>query len=419
MSSPAHTDLETVSLASKPEEAPLETNECQSPPLRTTPLSYDHTLISPDYTPATPLSDEEFETSEPSNTRITTSHSTASSDSTTPLFHDHPFGLSARIVEAVALSPSSFHKRYISSYETLSSSPTLPIRKRYQGTPEIVENTEDESSDSDAEREGSDDEGHGLDDEGHGLDDMGHGLEEEGLSLEEEAAPEGQCRMSRWLMGLPPIGYLLVPHGVTPRSCAPVQSFSISNQSISSPVHVPSSPGWSPMPSSDLPAIPSPVASPTDSSPVASPATVKTESFLAELEAQIELQGGFIHDHTQRLDALPPILFEGYDWDFRDLYTMSGEFRDEIFSQRYRLRSVEQDQKRATMTFSAIWRPVLALEAWASQTDAQRAALWHAIYDTQGENYDLRMLIAKEKHERLELTDHVARMERRQESREE
>ncbi|GJU88883.1 hypothetical protein Tco_1301306 [Tanacetum coccineum] len=36
-----------------------------------------------------------------------------------------------------------------------------------------------------------------------------------------------------------------------------------------------------------------------------------------------------------------------------------------------------------------------------------------------GENYDLRMLIAKEKHERLELTDHVARMERRQESREE
>ncbi|GKG34401.1 hypothetical protein Tco_0437097, partial [Tanacetum coccineum] len=32
---------------------------------------------------------------------------------------------------------------------------------------------------------------------------------------------------------------------------------------------------------------------------------------------------------------------------------------------------------------------VLTLEAWAGQTDAQRAALWHAINDVQGENRDL------------------------------
>ncbi|GKE29227.1 hypothetical protein Tco_1444611, partial [Tanacetum coccineum] len=43
--------------------------------------------------------------------------------------------ISARVTEAMALSPSSFHKRYISSYETPSSSAspasslTLPIRK--------------------------------------------------------------------------------------------------------------------------------------------------------------------------------------------------------------------------------------------------------------------------------------------------
>ncbi|GJV71698.1 hypothetical protein Tco_1491693 [Tanacetum coccineum] len=44
--------------------------------------------------------------------------------------------MSAKIVEAAALSPSSFRKRYRSSYEmpSPSSSPTLPIRKRYQGT---------------------------------------------------------------------------------------------------------------------------------------------------------------------------------------------------------------------------------------------------------------------------------------------
>nr|GEZ06997.1 hypothetical protein [Tanacetum cinerariifolium] len=51
------------------------------------------------------------------------------------------------------------------------------------------------------------------------------------------------------------------------------------------------------------------------------------------------------------------------------------------------------------------------------ETDAQRAALWHAIYDVQRENYDLRMQLAEERHERLEFLDRVARMERRHESR--
>ncbi|GKD17732.1 hypothetical protein Tco_1206890, partial [Tanacetum coccineum] len=90
-------------------------------------------------------------------------------------------GMSARIAEAAALSPSSFCKsarykrttssfckRYRPSYETPSpsSSSTLPIRKRYR-----------------------EDEDPGLEDEGRGLEDEGPGLEEE---EEEEAAPEGQ-----------------------------------------------------------------------------------------------------------------------------------------------------------------------------------------------------------------------------------
>nr|GEV88154.1 hypothetical protein [Tanacetum cinerariifolium] len=83
------------------------------------------------------------------------------------------------------------------------------------------------------------------------------------------------------------------------------------------------------------------------------------------------------------------------------------------------LRSLEHDQERVVVTFGALWRPVLVLEAWAGQTDAQRAALWHAIYDIQRKNHDLRMQLAKERHERLELKDRVARMERRRESREE
>ncbi|GJS62879.1 hypothetical protein Tco_0677443 [Tanacetum coccineum] len=153
---------------SDPEEAPSEIEECQ-------PL-----------VPRAPLTDEEFEASEPSYTRITTSRSLASSDSTAPLSPDHPLtqdsptptttrvsfhrrtarmavhtqptlspGMPTCIAEAAALSPSSLCKRYRSSYETSSSSspPTLPIRKRYRGTLELVEDTEDESSDSGTKRE--------------------------------------------------------------------------------------------------------------------------------------------------------------------------------------------------------------------------------------------------------------------------
>ncbi|GKA83111.1 hypothetical protein Tco_0789859, partial [Tanacetum coccineum] len=180
------------------------------------------------------------------------SHSLVSSDSTSPLSPNHPLthvpptatptrvsfhrrttrmavrtqptlspGMSTQIAEATALSPSSFCKRYRSSYETSSpsSSPTLPVRKRYKGTSELIldtnsegdelgeedtkEDKEDESSNANGKREsnglddedqGLDDEGQGLDDEGQGLDDEGQGSEDEGPSMkeEEEAAPEGR-----------------------------------------------------------------------------------------------------------------------------------------------------------------------------------------------------------------------------------
>ncbi|GJU73118.1 hypothetical protein Tco_1264523 [Tanacetum coccineum] len=42
----------------------------------------------------------------------------------------------------------------------------------------------------------------------------------------------------------------------------------------------------------------------------------------------------------------------------------SGAVRDEIFSERYRFRNLEREQERATLTFRALWMPMLALEAW-------------------------------------------------------
>ncbi|GKD55615.1 hypothetical protein Tco_1289002 [Tanacetum coccineum] len=90
---------------------------------------------------------------------------------------------------------------------------------------------------------------------------------------------------------------------------------------------------------------------------VATPATAETERFLTELGAQVEMQEGLIGDHTV------------------------GAIKEDIFSQRYRFRSLEYEQERVALTFGAIWRPVLALKGWGGQTDTQRAALWHAISD--------------------------------------
>nr|GFD21987.1 hypothetical protein [Tanacetum cinerariifolium] len=115
-----------------------------------------------------------------------------SSDSIAPLSPDHPLthttpvlvpilhrttriamrvppamspGFSTGIIEVVAMSNSTFRKRFRSSYDS-SPSPTHLVWKRYRGTFEIIlgmdsEEDEDveESSDSNSESEGAEDEG--------------------------------------------------------------------------------------------------------------------------------------------------------------------------------------------------------------------------------------------------------------------
>ncbi|GKE21154.1 hypothetical protein Tco_1432666 [Tanacetum coccineum] len=75
---------------------------------------------------------------------------------------------------------------------------------------------------------------------------------------------------------------------------------------------------------------------------------------------------------------MPPTLFAGIDRDVRELYTRLGVVRDEIFSQRYRFRSLELEQERTVVTFGALWRLVLALEAWAGHFDTRMADLSQA-----------------------------------------
>ncbi|GKE00814.1 hypothetical protein Tco_1388797, partial [Tanacetum coccineum] len=322
-------------------------------------------------------------------------------------------GLFASIAEVAAMSESVFCKRFRSSYESLPSSslPDLPLRKLYRGTFELVEDEEEEdeeieeSLDSDSVSEDAEDEGptaededlaardeglvagdeglgmgvesRGLDDESRGLDDEGHNVESDGLGLreEEEVVPDGQQR------AVPVVGTAVsAPLGLRVLDLLPSprdQRVSAYRQPtlttwtdpqdgmvyIDVPaypppaphVQTPPSPEWSSgsLPISPTPSIvPSPISSPmiplTVPSPVATPATAKPEGFLTELGAQVEMQGGLIHDHAVRLEELSPALFERYDRDIRELFTRSDGC-------------------------------------------IERAALWHAIRDTQGENRELRL----------------------------
>ncbi|GJV31198.1 hypothetical protein Tco_1391598 [Tanacetum coccineum] len=319
-------------------------------------------------------------------------------------------GLSASIAEVAAMSEFAFRKRFRSSYKSSPSvsPPDIPLQKRYRGTSELVEDSEedDESLDSDSVGEDSEDEGSttrdedpaagdgglaagvegpGMDDESYGLDDEGHGMDDEGRGLDDEvhtvSAPLG-------------LGYgSLRRQELALKEDQVYNTFEVEQGSRSAleserPERTPPSPEWTPgsLPISPSPfVVPSYVSSPmvplTALSPVASPATAETDGFLTELGAQV------------------------------------GAVKDEIFSQRYWFWSLEYEQERVAVTFGAIWRPVLALESWSGQTDAQIAAMWHAISDMQGENWDLRLQLVEERRARLELAEVVNSMRRGQEPR--
>ncbi|GJT38110.1 hypothetical protein Tco_0937975 [Tanacetum coccineum] len=284
-------------------------------------------------------------------------------------------GMPAQIAEAAALSPSSICKRYRSSYEipSPSSSLTLPIRKRYRGTSELTEDTEDEISDSDTKGDGSEE--------------------------EEEAAPEGQQQAVPVVdtAAYEPLclGYRALRCQETPtprlRGCATWVAHVDGTVYTDIPIDVPTghvlqtspSPEWS------------------SGSLLVSPSSIAVATLIASL----------------RLDALPPTLFEGYDRDLRELYTRLRAVRDEIFSQCYMLRSLEQEQEqeqeqeRDTVTFNAIWRPVLALESWAKDVDAQRVEMWRARYDDHRLIHDLLVQNTMMQRELQEMRDRVTILE--------
>ncbi|GKE51509.1 hypothetical protein Tco_1486665, partial [Tanacetum coccineum] len=109
-----------------------------------------------------------------------------------PLVLEYLLLMRTRVAKAMNLLDSAFRKRYRSSYETPSPSPflTLPVRKRYRGTSELILNTDsergelgDEDTTEDREDKSSD-----MNDKRERSEDEGPGLEER----EDEVVPEGQ-----------------------------------------------------------------------------------------------------------------------------------------------------------------------------------------------------------------------------------
>ncbi|GKC60382.1 hypothetical protein Tco_1087980, partial [Tanacetum coccineum] len=161
------------------------------------------------------------------------------------------------------------------------------------GEEDTNEGREDEILDADDEREGLDDERRGLGDEDLGLEGERLGFERS----EEEAVLEGQNGQQSWVLSTFEVGQ-------SSRSVLELQG--------AERVYVLRQPTL---------VVPSPIASPVAT--LTATISVEEDQFL-EVGAHLELHRSILHDHTQRLDALPPTLFADINRDVRELYTRSG-----------------------------------------------------------------------------------------------
>nr|GEX43423.1 hypothetical protein [Tanacetum cinerariifolium] len=305
MSTPAHFDSKIISYTVRsqssrvPTSLPddpyvavrqahlVDTNTEFGPPILVVPspvLSQDdlHLTIRQAYTPATinteseleeapseleeflllvskePFTDKEFNALEPLDTRTTSSHSSASSDSTAPVSLDHPL---TQTSPTHTPTQASFHCSI--TRMTVRAQPTISPGLSARGTFELLKDTKGESLELDFEKEGSKDKSFDSDDE------------------EEEAAPEGQQQ------------------AIAPSTFEVGQSFrSVLDQQVADGTpRIPEHTTWiDPKDvSPSFPVVSSPIASP--STTLATTISVDEDQFL-EVGAQLELYESILHDHT-------------------------------------------------------------------------------------------------------------------------
>ncbi|GKD87063.1 hypothetical protein Tco_1358217, partial [Tanacetum coccineum] len=329
-------------------------------------------------------------------------------------------GLSASMAGVAAMFESAFHAE--------DEGPTAEDEDPAAGDEGLA--ARDEGPDVGVESRGLDDESHSLDDESRGLDDAGHGVESDGLGLrdEEEAVLESQQ------LAVPVVGTIMsAPLGLG-YGALRLRELALEEDQVYNTFEVGHGSGSTPEPerpervsTSRQPTLTTCTDLEDDMVYIDVPLTHHQHHLFRYHPHRVVVwftyyfsstfYWGLIRDHKIRLEKLSPALFKRYDRDIRELFTRSGVVRDEIFSQRYRFKSLKHEKERVVVTFEAIWRLVLALESWTGQTDAQRAALWHAISDTHGENWELRLQLAKERRAQLKPAEIVDSMRRGQEPR--
>nr|GEY91557.1 hypothetical protein [Tanacetum cinerariifolium] len=257
-------------------------------------------------------------------------------------------GLSAGMAEVASMSDSAFRKRFRSLYDS-SPSPTLLVRKRYRGTSELILGTDskqddevEEGLDSDSENEdvedkgsttedddpaaedeglvarvegpGIDDESYGLDGESHCVDDESHGLDDESYGIDNKGHGIESDRLRSGEEVAVPEGqqWAVLVVGTTIRQGSGFVPKPGRSKRVSA-FRQPTLTTWT---------------DPEDAL-IASPMATSTATISVD---------------------------------------------EDQFIERYRFRSLEHEQERTAVTFRALWRPVLALEAWAGHRFIARAA---------------------------------------------
>ncbi|GKC81729.1 hypothetical protein Tco_1137446 [Tanacetum coccineum] len=115
---------------------------------------------------------------------------------------------------------------------------------------------------------------------------------------------------------------------------------------------------------------------------------------------------------------MPPNLFAGINRDVIELYIRSGVVKDDIFSTRYMFRSLELKQERTAVTFRALWRPMLALEAWARHVDTRMTDMSRAGYDDPRLVHDMLVQQAALQRDSQEMRGRVTTLEQERNRRE-
>nr|GFA12723.1 hypothetical protein [Tanacetum cinerariifolium] len=90
---------------------------------------------------------------------------------------------------------------------------------------------------------------------------------------------------------------------------------------------------------------------------------------------------------------------------------------EDQFIKRYRFMSLEREQERTVVTFGALWRPVLALEAWAERVDTRLANMSRDRYDDHRLIHDMLMQQAAMQRELQEMRGRVTTLEQERDRR--